>query len=106
MGKKWENVEIKSAKEIMLIIARGFIRTLHGAIVSILLFFSVYGFFSISLENGWAAVLGFVGSLFCLVLSVINMYEIGKFGKEIGANSIATTIRNGSHVRHGNAWRS
>lgn len=106
MGKKWENVEIKSAKEIMLIIARGFIRTLHGTIVSILILFSVYGFFSISLENGWAAVLGFVGSLFCLGLSVINLYEIGKWGQEIGKKSSATTVRKGSHVRHGNAWRS
>ena len=106
MEKNFGNVEVKSTKEIMLIIARGFIRTLHGAIVSILLFFSVYGFFSIRFENGWAAVLGFVGSLFCLGLSVINLYEIGKFGKEIGVKSIATPIRKGSHVRHGNAGRS
>ena len=106
MEKKFGNVEVKSTKEIMLIIARGFIRTLHGAIVSILLFFSVYGFISISLENGWAAVLGFVGSLFCLGLSVINLYEIGKWGQEIGRKSSATTIRKGSYVRHGNAGRS
>jgi hypothetical protein len=59
------------------ILIRGMVRIIYGAAVAGMFAMSAYGFFSISSEDGWAAVCDFIATLAMLVIAFANVYVIG-----------------------------
>ena len=68
---------IKLAKFHTEIVLRGLARTLHGAFITGLIAFAVYGFVLISKEEGYAAVFDFVAAIAVLVVALCNVYLLG-----------------------------
>lgn len=68
---------IKLAKFHLGIVLRGLARTLHGAFITGLIAFAVYGFVLIKGESGYAAVFDFVASVATLVVALANAYALG-----------------------------
>jgi hypothetical protein len=68
---------IKLAKFHAGIVLRGLARTLHGAFITGLIAFAVYGFVLISKEEGYAAVFDFVAAIAVLVVALCNVYLLG-----------------------------
>lgn len=64
---------------------RGFYRTLYGAAVAGLVAMAIYGFVSVTNENGWTAVCDFIASCATLVVALSNMYLMG--GRKKGAKN-------------------
>ena len=59
------------------IMLRGLARTLHGAFITGLIAFAVYGFILIKSEGGYAAVFDFVAAIAVLVIALCNVYLLG-----------------------------
>lgn len=59
------------------IMLRGLARTLHGAFITGLIGFAVYGFVLIGSEEGYAAVFDFVAAIAVLVIALCNVYLLG-----------------------------
>lgn len=68
---------LKPAKFHLGIVLRGLARTLHGALITGLIAFAVYGFVLIKTENGYAAVFDFIASCATLIVALCNMYLLG-----------------------------
>jgi hypothetical protein len=68
---------LEQAKFHLGIVLRGLARTLHGAFITSLIAFAVYGFVLIGKEEGYAAVFDFVASLAVLVVALCNVYLLG-----------------------------
>lgn len=68
---------IKVAKFHLGIMLRGLARTLHGAFITGLIAFAVYGFVLIGSEEGYAAVFDFVAAIAVLVIALCNIYLLG-----------------------------
>ena len=68
---------IKLAKFHLGIMLRGLARTLHGAFITGLIAFAVYGFVLIRSEEGYAAVFDFVAAIAVLVIALCNVYLLG-----------------------------
>ena len=56
---------------------KGLVRMLCGAATAGLIAISVYGFFVIPTEGGWAAVCDFIVSIATLVVALSCMYAMG-----------------------------
>lgn len=68
---------IKLAKFHLGIVLRGLARTLHGAFITGLIAFAVYGFVLINKESGYAAVFDFIAAIAILVIALCNVYLLG-----------------------------
>jgi quinol-cytochrome oxidoreductase complex cytochrome b subunit len=60
-----------------MIMLRGFLKVLYGAVVAGLIGLSVYGFQAIPTEGGYAAVGDFVGAVAIMCVAFGGMYFIG-----------------------------
>ena len=69
---------LKDIKFHASVLARGFARTLYGALVAGLLAVAVYGFILIKSETGYLAVCDFIASTATLAVAMSNMYVMGK----------------------------
>lgn len=67
-----------------LILWKGFIRVLYGALTAGLMGLAVYGFAMIPNEGGYIAVFEFVGAIATSFVAVVCMYQQGA-GKKRGA---------------------
>lgn len=65
-----------------MIVLRGLVRTIYGALVSGLIAVALYGFAVIQSEAGYVAVFDFVAACATLAVAMCNVYLIGsKKGK-------------------------
>ena len=55
----------------------GLIHTIHSTLVVVLFAVSIYGFCTIPMENGYAAIAYFIVSCLSLVVVIANVYLIG-----------------------------
>jgi len=76
MKTKFERF-LKQSKLHLGIIVRGLARTIYGAFIAGLIAFSIYGFWIIQTEDGYAAVFDFVASCAVLVIALCNIYLLG-----------------------------
>ena len=63
------------------ILFSGFKRMLYGTLIIIMFAVAAYGFFTISNEEGYAAVFDFIASIATLIVAVANMYVLGSTKK-------------------------
>ena len=80
-----EATQIKRAlanvKFHLLVMWRGFCRTVYGAVVAGLIAMAIYGFVSAQNEVGWEEVFDYVVSAVLLIEAIGNMYFMGRLKK-------------------------
>ena len=76
---------LANAKFHLLVMWRGFCRTVYGTMIALLIAMAICGFVSITTKNGWAAVWRFVVSCVLLAEGIGNMYFMGR--KKTGAGN-------------------
>lgn len=69
---------IESAKIHAGTMARGFARTVFGALVTGLMVIAIYGFVQIGSESGYIAVCDFIASCATLSVALCNVYMMGR----------------------------
>ena len=84
-----EAVQIKKALENakfhLLVMWRGFCRTVYGSLIALLITMAICVFVSITTKTGWAAVWRFVVACVLLEEGIGNMYFMGR--KKTGAGN-------------------
>ena len=71
-------IALANVKFHLLVMWRGFCRTVYGAVVAGLIAMAIYGFVSITAKTGWAAVWRFVVACVLLAEGIGNMYFMGR----------------------------
>ena len=77
-----EEVRIKkilvNTKFHLLVMWRGFCKTVYGALIAGLVAMAIYGFASAQKEVGWDAVFDYIVASVLLIKALGNMYFIGR----------------------------
>ena len=68
---------VKTLEQHSMVLLRGFIRMVYGALTAGLTVLAIYGFLMIQSESGWVAVCEFVGAIATTVVALACMYAQG-----------------------------
>lgn len=86
MNKRKLKIVAKRIGFHLLVLLKGFVKALYGALMTAVTAMAVYGFVAVPSEGGYAAVLDFVGAMACLSVAFGGMYLIGGKKKNNGGN--------------------
>jgi len=72
LKKIWSQV-----KHYTIVMAKGLVKTLHGALVACMIVAAVYGYIAIESEAGYVAVADFLASSALVSVVMMNLYWMG-----------------------------